>query len=191
MFDIILGAIIWELVKKVVSSLSKKHSPTEKMLLQDIHNLLEDWIKEWEKEEKATFNKYAWWNKEIEEWVQKLVDEKPISDKYFDELFHWSICRVKSLSNIILKQVEWYEDGKDLSTQIWKEKDALLKQLEEDLNTYFSIIYSIAEEEAKKAWVETVWDIEKSNEIVKEFKEFTLKWINELIQKIIYRTSQH
>lgn len=187
MFDIIAGTIIWELVNKVISALSKKHSSTEKMLLQDIDNLIEDWLEEWEKEEKMTFEKYAWWNKEIEKWVQKLSDEKPISDKDFDELFHWSICRVKSLSNLILKQVEWYESGKDLFVQMIKEKDALLKQLEEDLNTYFSVIFSIAEKEAKKAWVEIVWDIEKANEIIENFKEFTLNWVNNLIQKIIDR----
>ena len=83
--------------------------------------------------------------------------------------------------------MEWYESGKDLSVQIIKEKDALLKQLNEDLNTYFSIIYSIAEKEAKKAWVEIAWDIKKANIMIDEFKRFTLKWVNELVLKILDR----
>lgn len=180
--------ILYDEIKKCID----RNSPIKKELRDSIENLIYEWEETWKIQEESLYNKYISWHeheKEINEWVEKLSKEKPISDETFDEIFHWTINKVKSLSDLIKRQIEWYGNNLDLSNQLNKEKEILIKQLREDLDTYFWIINSIAEKEAKKHWWANIDDIEISEKMIKEFKEWAIQDASHLIDQIIKKVS--
>lgn len=180
--------ILYDEIKKCID----RNSPIKKELRDSIENLIYEWEETWKIQEESLYNKYISWHeheKEINECVEKLSKEKPISDETFDEMFHWTINKVKSLSDLIKKQIEWYGNNLDLSNQLNKEKEILIKQLREDLDTYFWIINSIAEKEAKKHWWANIDDIEISEKMIKEFKEWAIQDASHLIDQIIKKVS--
>lgn len=180
--------ILYDEIKKCID----RNSPIKKELRDSIENLIYEWEETWKIQEESLYNKYISWHeheKEINECVEKLYKGKPISDETFDEMFHWTINKVKSLSDLIKKQIEWYGNNLDLSNQLNKEKEILVKQLREDLDTYFWIINSIAEKEAKKHWWANIDDIEISEKMIKEFKEWAIQDASHLIDQIIKKVS--
>lgn len=138
-----------------------KNSHIKKELRNEIENIIYEWEEKSKAEEQLIYNKYIAWHeheKEINEWIEMLSNEKPISDEYFDEIFHGTINKVNSLSDLINKQIEWYDKSLDLSNQLYKEKETLIEHLKKDLDTYSWIFYSFAEKWSHENWWANVND---------------------------------
>lgn len=183
---------ITQLILDEVKKCKERNSPEKKQLKSDIEDMIYEWQENWEKEEKKLYNKYLSWHeheKEINEAVEKLSKEKPISDEYFDGLFRWSIEKAKVISHLIKRQIEWYDKDLDLSHQLNKEKELFIKQLNEDLNTYFEIIMSPGIDPNKEYQEININDFIAWHSMTAEFKESVIKWTNNLLEKIIQRIS--
>lgn len=191
----VITTIVCRILDHLLEEVNKckdRNSPIKKELRNEIENLIYEWEEKWRANEELMYNKYISWHeheKEINEWVEKLSNEKPISDVYLDEIFHWTISKVKSLSDLINKQIEWYDKNLDLSNQLNKEKETLIEHLKKDLDTYFWIIYSFAEKWSQENWWANVNDINTAYQISDEFKKNTINETSILIDKIIKKIS--
>lgn len=191
----VITTIVCRILDHLLEEINKckdRNSPIKKELRNEIENLIYEWEEKWRANEELMYNKYISWHKhekEINEWVEKLSNEKPISDEYLDEIFHWTISKIKSLSDLINKQIEWYDKNLDLSNQLNKEKESLIEHLKKDLDSYFWIIYSFAEKWAQENWWADINDINIAYQISDEFKKNIINETAILIDKIIGKIS--
>lgn len=176
----------------ILKNFKDKNSPIKRELRKDVERLIYDWKKKWKKVEELLYNKYVSWHEhenEIKEWVEAFVKENPISDKYFNEIFSLTINRIKSLTDLINKQIDWYDKNLDLYYQLNKEKNNLIKCLEKDLGNFFWVIFWNVEKEIKNHWLVNLDDFNTANKMVEEFIKITVYDASDLIDKIIEKIS--
>lgn len=189
----------WITVSSFLVSLAKKYlfkkkkSPINKSLENDVLDIAEKWATDTDVEltyiMHDKFNT-LWVPVETENNIYDLWEkEDKETDKFFKQVFSKTIEKAEWFLDLIGKQIDWYESGLNISPQLKNEKDAVIKQLWEDLSNYINLFIPRMENLCKTHWIDEN-EIKKWIEMFSELKDLFLKKIENLCDKIIWRISK-
>lgn len=184
---------IWETIIKVFKKYFSKKKPINKSLENDVLDIAEKWATDTDVEltyiMHDKFNT-LWVPVETENNIYDLWEkEDKETDKFFKEAFSKTIEKAEWFINLVEKQIDWYDAGLNLSSQLDNEKNVVIRQLWEDLWNYINLFIPRMKELCKTHWIEET-EITKWIEMFSELKDLFLKKIENLGDIIISRISK-
>ena len=178
----------WKDIYYIIKKYLKK-SPINKSLQNDISDIAEKWATDTDTELILIMHdnfETLWLSDDIENDVYDLwnSDNKEINNN-LEKIFSKTMEKLEWFFCLVSKQIEWYELGLNLVSQLNKEKEIIARQMDEDI---WNLI----------KWYETLCkmlgsndeDINKWLETFSILKNFLLEKIEELCDNIIWRFSK-
>jgi len=188
-FSLLWAGASWLTIWKDIFHFIKRHlkkSPINKSLQNDIFDIVDKWATDTDVE--LTYIMHdginaLWLPDEIENELYDLwnSDNKEINVN-IETIFAKTIEKAEWFLDLIEKQIDWYESGLNLVSQLNKEKEVTVGQMDEDIWNLINWYETLC-----KMFGSNDEDINKWLETFSILRKFVLKKIEELCDNIIWR----